>query len=423
MIINNNCKAEEKKYDIFPQLSKSLFYFIENLYLTVKSQRIDNVFFLSREGQPLMKLFELYLGRVGEADVIPRYLEVSRRSTLLPSLSSLEVENFETLFRQYRRISLLEFLSSLGLEAHLPNIANSIGLPDGAECTREEDFPTCTTFTVLKSLPLFQDLYESERLSRRTAFISYLTELSGGVLPAKLVIVDVGWKGTIQDNLFALLCRDNATPVCEVTGYYIGLVAEGAAGPRNQKYGLLFSSVGSRTPKFRVFIENRALFEVVLAADHGSIISYATSADGRAKAIRGEFEEGDMLSAEVFPVQRHIFIHFERLLAEMLPSGTGRTVTFEEAVRAHARMVFKPTSRERTWFSSVFHVENYGVFERSHFANSEARPGLIERLRFLWLLLLRRNVGALGFWPWSTLYERGGTLSANLYAMVRLIQR
>jgi hypothetical protein len=417
-----DCVLNEANYDIFPELATTLFFFIEKLHNVVVDQGIEQVYFLSREGQPLKRMFDMYHANVGGRST-SHYLEVSRRSTLLPSLASLDQEDFETLFRQYRRISLFEFLSSLGLEAQICKIGKALGLPDGAEATREEDFPTSLTFTALKALPLFQDLYESERLSRRNAFIAYLTELSGGVLPAKLVIVDVGWKGTIQDNLFALLCRDGATPVCEVTGYYIGLVAEGAAGPHNQKYGLLFSSVGSPTPKFRVFNENRALFEVVLAADHGSIVSYETSADGRAKAIRGEFEECDMLAAEVFPVQRHIFKHFELLLAEMLPPGTGSTVTFDEAVRAHARMVFKPTSRERTWFSSVFHVENYGVFERSNFANSQARPGLIERLRFLWLLLLRRNVGVLGFWPWSTLYERGGILSANLYAMVRFLQR
>src|SRR5690606_29320091 len=39
------------------------------------------------------------------------------------------------------------------------------------------------------------------------------------------------------------------------------------------------------------------------------------------------------------------------------------------------------------------------------------------------ITLQRRDVGALGFWPWSTLYERGGTLSATLYATVRRLQR
>ena len=408
---------------LFPELATTLFFWVERLHRVLIEQGVEQLFFLSREGQPLMRMFEMYRERVG-GHIASHYLEVSRRSTLLPSLAPLAEENFETLFRQYRRISLLEFLSSLGLEAQTWSIARALGLPNGAEDRREEDFPTSPTFAALKALQQFQDLYESERVARRSAFIEYLSELSGGTPPARLVIVDVGWKGTIQGNLFALLCRNVDTPVRALTGYYVGLVAEGAAGLNNDKYGLLFSSVKTPSPKFRVFSENRALFEVVLAADHGSIVSYETTADSRAQPIRGEFEEGEMLAAEVFPVQRQLFEHFERLVAAMPPEGTpGSPLPFEEVVRAHARMVFNPTLRERSWFSSVFHVENFGVFERSRFDTPESRPGLIQRLRFLKQVLLRRNVGALGFWPWSTLYERGGALPAAIYAAIRRLQR
>lgn len=412
----------QTSYDLFPELATSLFYFIETLHIELVKQGVEQVYFLSREGQPLMRMFDMYRERVG-GHIASHYLEVSRRSTLLPSLAPLAEENFENLFRQYRRISLLEFLSSLGLEAHIRSIVQALGLPDGAEGRREEDFPTSTTFTALKALPQFQALYESERVARRRAFIDYLSELSGGKPPARLVIVDVGWKGTIQDNLFALLYREDDTPVRAATGYYVGLVAEGAAAPSNNKYGLLFSSVGTSSPKFRVFNENRALFEVVLAADHGSIVSYETAADGRAQPIRSEFEESEMLAAEVFPVQRQLFKHFERLVSTMPPIGKGRSLPFEDVVRGHARMVFNPTWREKIWFSSVFHVENYGVFERSRFAAPEVRSGLIERLLFLMQVLRRRNVGALGFWPWSTLYERGGALPAAIYATIRRLQR
>lgn len=413
----------QTNYDLFPELATPLFYFIATLHNALVEQGVEQVYFLSREGQPLMRMFEMYRERVG-GHITSHYLEVSRRSTLLPSLAPLAEENFETLFRQYRRISLLEFLSSLGLEAQTRSIAQALGLPNGAEGRREEDLPTSPTFAALKALPQFQALYESERVARRSAFIDYLSELSGGTPPARLVIVDVGWKGTIQDNLFALLCRNGDTPVRALTGYYVGLVAEGAAGLNNDKYGLLFSSVNAPSPKFRVFSENRALFEVVLAADHGSIVSYETTADSRAQPIRGEFEESEMLAAEVFPVQRQLFERFERLVAAMPPEGTpGSPLPFEEVVQAHARMVFNPTLRERSWFSSVFHVENYGVFERSRFATPASQPKLIQRLRFLKQVLRRRDVGALGFWPWSTLYERGGALPAAIYAAIRRLQR
>lgn len=409
-------------FDLFPELATSLFCWVERLHRTLVEQGVEQVFFLSREGQPLMRMFEAYRQKAG-GRIASRYLEVSRRSTLLPSLAPLAKEGFETLFRQYRRMSLLEFLSSLGLEAHAGDIGGALGLSEGAESLREDDFPTSRTFTALKALPRFVDLYESERRARRQAFVAYLSELSGGTPPARLVVVDVGWKGTIQDNLFALLCRDGDTPVRAITGYYIGLVAEGAAGSGNDKHGLLFSAVGERSPRFRVFNENRALFEVVLAADHGSIVSYDIDAAGQGRAIRGEFEEGEMLAAEVFPVQRHLLAHFQSLVEAMPAGRQGSPMPFDVVVSTHARMVFNPTPRENAWFSSVFHVENYGVFERSYFSAPGTRPGLLERLRFLAGLLRRRGFGALGFWPWSTLNERGGALPAAVYAAIRCRQR
>lgn len=409
-------------FDLFPELAISLFYWVDRLYQTIMEQGIEQVFFLSREGQPLMRMFEAYRERKS-GRITSRYLEVSRRSTLLPSLAPLGDENFETLFRQYRQVSLFEFLSSLGLEAQTGDIASALDLSHGAEFLREENFPTSSTFLALKVLPRFVELYESERLARREAFIAYLAALSGGTLPARLVVVDVGWKGTIQDNLFNLLCRDGNTPVDTISGYYIGLLAEGAADPKNDKHGLLFSRAGGRSPRFHVFNENRSLFEVVLAADHGSIVSYEFDATGHGKPVRDAFEEEEMLKKEVFPLQRYLFANFQSLVDVMSANGQGHAMPFDQVVGAHARIVFRPTARERAWFASVFHVENYGVFERSYFSTPQRRFGLLDRMKFLAVFLRRRGFGVLGFWPWNTLYERGGTLPAALYAAIRRHQR
>ena len=172
-----------------------------------------------------------------------------------------------------------------------------------------------------------------------------------------------------------------------------------------------------------MFNENRALFEVLLAADHGSIVSYDTTVEGYARPIRGEFEEAEMLAREVFPIQRQLFLHFEGLVTTTPLLDKSCSLAFDKVVRGHARMVFNATPREREWFSAVFHVENYGVFERSNFAVLDARPGLLNRLGFLKEVLLRRDVGSLGFWPWGTLYVRGGELLAAVYAAIRRLQR
>ena len=148
--LSTNGLVNSAELSLFPELATTLFYFIQKLHDALVEQGVEQVYFLSREGQPLKRMFDMYRERAG-GRITSHYLEVSRRSTLLPSLGPLAEENFETLFRQYRRISLLEFLSSLGLEQQTKRIAQALGLSDGAEDQREEDFPTSQTFTALKA--------------------------------------------------------------------------------------------------------------------------------------------------------------------------------------------------------------------------------------------------------------------------------
>ena len=101
-------------------MADTLLYWVSELHRKLIENGVKQVFFLSREGQPLKQMFDCYCARVG-VPIQSRYLEVSRRSTLLPSLNALSEERFETLFRQYRRMSLLEFLSSLGLDEFCPS--------------------------------------------------------------------------------------------------------------------------------------------------------------------------------------------------------------------------------------------------------------------------------------------------------------
>ena len=418
----SSSKMDNSYNNLFPEFAYTLFFFIERLHKTLVNNEIKQVYFLAREGQPLKHMFDLYQKKVG-SNLSSRYLKVSRRSTLLPSLKALEEETFNTLFRQYRQISLFEFLSSLGLGEHAVNITDTLKLPEGAEHQREEDFSKSKTFNALKQTDVFQHVFESERIRRRDAFISYLEQLSGGTMPQNLCLVDVGWKGTIQDNLFSMLCVNNRTSVNSVTGYYIGLISPGSAYNNNKKHGLVFSSTSSVSPKFHIFNENRALFEIILAADHGSIVNYEITSGGCAKAISGSFEEREMLEREVFPIQKHLFENFKDLLKKIHKSHNIQLMPFRTIVQSHGRMVFKPTTRERTWFSSVFHVENYGVFQLSKFSNEKGKAGLKQRLHFFMLLLKKRNTGSLGFWPWKTIYEQGGSIPAAIYAAIRHLQR
>ncbi len=401
---------------IFFALADTLMLWAARLYEQLERDGVHQVFFLSREGQPLQRMFEAYAQRAGGG---PRsyYLEVSRRATLLPSLGPLARERFDTLFRQYRAISLEEFLASLGLHDALRDLVPALGTTVQQAGVRQDDFPTSELFERLLACEPFRRIYEARRVEQHQLFVEYLRELAGGSLPTTLAVVDVGWKGTIQDHLYSALCRDASTGVEKVQGYYLGLVAAGAATETNAKTGLLFSCIGERTRGFSVFNENKSLFEIILAADHGSVTHYARDTHQRARPVHGVFDESDMLTRSVFPVLRQIERRFDVLL--QAPMGSSTSLLLDDVIASHARMVFRPSPSEYAWFDAIFHVENFGLFERSHFSGSAANNSFRSRVGFLMRVLRRRNVGELGFWPWATLRRRGGRAAATVYAIVR----
>ena len=73
---------------------------------------MTKVLFCSREGQLLKKLFDLYQSTFLHKNKIQTYyFYVSRRSTLIPSLTNPDVEDFDIIFRQYKKIKFRKFSS------------------------------------------------------------------------------------------------------------------------------------------------------------------------------------------------------------------------------------------------------------------------------------------------------------------------
>lgn len=416
-----NAIGSGKATAVFPELALTFYTFIKKLHIELLTHDVPDVFFMSREGQPLLHMFDMY--SVGNRSAGARgpkshYLEVSRRSTFLPSLGNLKGENFETLFRQYRAISLVEFWSSLSLDDHIGQLCVELDISKDEASKRLADLPTDPLFHALVTNPRFQRIYEEERTVRRNAFIDYVRSLCGGKIPKRIAIVDVGWKGTIQDNVFNMLCKGEDAPATGVVGYYLGLVAEGAAGKNNEKHGLVFSCCGGRTRNFNVFNENRALFEVMLAADHGSIVSY-----NEAGPIRGPFAEEVMVKEKIMPALKPIFSGFSNLIRLKALQGLSVDELEKLSSKFHKRLVFHPTPFELNWFTSVFHVENYGFFENSLFVSGSNAPNVLDKLKFCINFIKKKGKVELGFWPYKTIFESGGTVIAKAYKYARCAQR
>lgn len=387
----------------FTELAFTLYGFIEKLHQQLLRDGVRNVFFLSREGEFLKKLFDRYqaLHRFGSRTRISsHYLLVSRKSTYIASVQPLADEDFQILFRQYRKISLAEFLGSLNFpDEDIAALAQELAV-EASE--REEDFPSSPLFERLRALNSFKARYDQIRSEQRALLQRYVSSFNVNLAEEGLSLVDVGWKGTIQDNIHHAFDER-----LMVRGYYVGLIAPGRLSSTNQKVGLLFTSLPSESRYFPVFNENRPLYEILLGASHGSAHRYRDR-DGEVLVETQRLDqEQEIFETVIRPIQNQLAESFNDL-ARLFARTHLDIRDFEaELAQAHARMTLQPREEELAFFTKLHHYENFGVFETSRFHIGEKVP-LTARIRNL-LALMRapRRILFSGWWTPLTLEQLG----------------
>jgi HAD superfamily hydrolase (TIGR01549 family) len=347
---------------IYPELAAIYFYFIKQL-LNVNIERNQrDVFFLSREGEFLKKLFEGYqIFLFGHVRIRAHYLKVSRKSTFIASLKKIEVEKFETLFRTYNNHSIKSFLTSLNFSDEVIDI---IGNDMNVEVDLIFDnFKNKRIFKKLKSNRIFIKEYESLRTKQKELFIKYIDSFNVDYSEG-LTIVDAGWKGTIQDHINRIIDR-------KVYGYYIGLIDPTNVSKNNMKRGLVFHN----KPFFSLgytwytrFTYNTTLFELTLGASHGSAEYYSENKNGDVVVITSNREEEEIIyNKMVKPLQEKYYIDFFKI-AKLFESTHYLIKDLSNVfIVLFSRIILLPKKEELNWFKEIKHYENFGIFNYSTF--------------------------------------------------------
>ena len=393
----------------FPEMGLSLHLFTHRLFLQSVRDKVETLFFCSKEGEFLRRLFMRYQEiRFGRQVVDSEYLLVSRKATYICGCRALADEDFSGLFGHYRDQSLMEFLQSLNFsEDEANSLCRSLAL-DGA--TRHHDLKQHADFATLLASPSFRRSYERHRHQQRTNFLAYLQSFSRDLPRHGLALVDVGWKGSIQNNIFRAL--DGRV---RVKGYYLGLLSPSAIEENNRKSGVLFSDTPCHSPFIHVYNNNRSLFEMLLGASHGSADGYFQDEElgdarrsSRYRDGQGAMaplakvldlpEERKLYQQLIAPLQE-VFSELNDTLCALLLDRDGSLPESSWWARQHARMVFTPTRAEIDLYGELYHLENFGLFEFTSFTRGEPVP-LATRVANL--LSLAKDPAAhleTGVWP------------------------
>ena len=421
-------KLSETTCNNFEHAIFSLYQFTEKLYYKLLHDGYDEVFFLSREGEYLKKLFDKYNELVFGKKIKTHYILVSRKSTYLPSLKSLKEEDFGGLLKQYLNSSISEFLGSLNFTKEERNIIlksfrddckkiNKNGLSKFDKEGLIEIINGNYNYKIvylygskilkhLKKNKDFQNIYEKNRMEQNRLFKKYIKQNTN---KKNICVVDIGWNGSIQDNIQNILGNDY-----NVAGYLFGLISRDPEKCKN-KQGLIFSNVPNYTSNYTLFGENRSIFEILLGASHGSANKYIEK-NGKIEVSTFEKEEEKNIYTNVISkIQKDMFIIYNEIEKTLINNYYDNKKIEKIINRIHYKMVFKPSEKQLTFFNKVYHYENFGVFEFSKF-NLKKELNLSfyikENAKYV---LKRKSFFNDAFWPTLKLYNEKLYIPTRLY--------
>lgn len=385
--------------------SLALYLFTAKLWRSLVMEKQTKVFFLAREGEFLKRIFDHYSQkRCGGSLLKSEYLKISRKSAYLPSLKKeLELESFSAIANQYSNISPIGFLKTLNLYDELSTEAT---LEPLLKDDVVEEFFNSSIYRELRSSKVFKEAYSRKRAEQLSNLNRYLDKLGKDSVNT-INLVDVGWKGSIQNFLRNILPDDK-----KLAGYYVGLMPQASRAIDNKKFGLLFDKLDHTLYKGFMFAESTALFETLLSASHGSTKSY----DKDGPLIENNETELTIYSNVISPIQEKMFEDFDKIDSIVSKYSFDIEDLAEFVEESYLAGISAPKDSEVDSFSKIQHFENFALYTFSTM-DDENRKSFLEKFR-------REPVVTLGqqWWPAYTLKKNKLNLLSRAYQLFKKYQ-
>lgn len=240
-------------------------------------RNIKKIFYFTREGEFFIQVHDVITkSGLFPVDVLPeaRTLEVSRVATFAPSLREPTLNELMRLWNQYSIQSMRAFAKSVAMdECIFATWLQKYEIPIDEVITYPWlDERVQSMFADGDFVAFFQQHIDS----KKQLILSYCK--GKNLQPSEretVAIVDIGWRGTIQDNLCYLF------PECKFVGYYLALEQFLNPQPTNaEKYGFM-----NNEPNYQYLLRIVSPIEMLCNSSFGSTVGYAMK-DGSCIAVR-----------------------------------------------------------------------------------------------------------------------------------------
>lgn len=337
---------------------------------------IDHLYFLAREGAAFMRICRRLARARGGSMPRATYLGVSRASTFLPSMHALNMGEIVRVWHHYPRQSFARLLRNLSLDA-------GVFGSHGGRCGIADPNEPINNVFVHAGLARFlgddrvQADFTRARDQARELLTDYLRER--GWFDANFAgIVDVGWKGSMQTNLW------RAAAPARLHGLYLALspiVSDDVPGC--SRAGYLADTRADDWAQDQVLL-NGPVFEMFATARHGSVRGYERRTDrgGHVRPVVEHHPEEAENFRGVFSLVHQGIDEGLCMIERAIECDSGwRGLSGAELRPAvldlMRRYIVHPTRREADLFTSYSHVENFGVYETARYEFTESIGRLI----------------------------------------------
>lgn len=321
-----------------------------------RRDRITQLHFLTREGAffaPIYSLIRSAGGAPLASTPEARLLEISRRASFAASLQDISPGEMQRLWRGYTPATMQAWALSLNLDpALVTGWCARHGLRFDEAIAHPAEDPRVQA--------LLADGDCRATLARHVgaqAALLHAHLAAAGLHDAaeRIGIVDIGWRGSIQDNLALLL------PRARLSGYYLGLQRFLDVQPANadkQAYGPDLNRDGRDADLFR----RLPLIELLCTPALAGVVGYARGSGGAIEVLRtnDEAQGSAPWQAAIAPFQSGV-MHGVRHWAEAvhvhaLASGELR----DEALSCWRRMITRPPAVLLAAQTAFKHDERFG---------------------------------------------------------------
>lgn len=342
---------EDKIFNTGVELAPILYFFGYSIVEYAIKNKIDKVYYATREGETFIKIHEIikennpFGVELPESDII----EVSRMGTFSASLKEFSIPELLRLWSQYRTQSMKALFKTLAID-----IEPYKKYLEKYDLDEEEDILDPWFDLRVQKLCAdkeFTDKIQIELDRKRNELLEYFAtqkKITNNEEP--MFMVDIGWRGTIQDNLAHIFTNK------EIGGYYLTLYDYYNLQPKNT-YKISF--IDDKNIRNNEVASMITLLEWIYNPGTGSVTGYK---DGKA-IRRAKDEETKIVSEYIKPMQEGMLVG-AKVINEYMKYHPYEAEETKQCVYELIRKTKEKPSKEliEAYYSMVFN-DTFGTAE------------------------------------------------------------